>query len=172
MLDNKAKFTGIYKLFAKRIFTFAYNRLGNKQDSEDILAEVFAAVWANIENFPGLEQDDSKSTKRLCYTIARNKINDLLRDRYKVPAFAEGVEIDELPEFKQERNPRANNIIREELEKLISELPDRDKLFYKLRIQQNYKLSEITKELGLSLNNVKVIQNRLVKKLKKLWMSK
>jgi RNA polymerase sigma-70 factor (ECF subfamily) len=176
MLDNKAKFTGIYTQFARRIFAFAYNRLGNRQDSEDILSEVFAAVWANIDNFPGLEDVEGKantgSCKSLCFTIARNKINDLLRERYRLPAFSDGIEVEDLPEFNQERNPTANNTIRMKLEQLVSELPERDQLFYKLRIQQNYKLSEIATELGINLNNTKVIQNRLTKKLKKLWTTK
>ncbi len=176
MLDNKAKFTGIYTQFARRVFAFAYNRLGNRQDSEDVLAEVFAAVWANIDNFPGLGDDEGKanigSCKSLCFTIARNKINDLLRERYRLPAFADGIEVEDLSEFKQERNPTANNSIRMKLELLVSELPERDRLFYKLRIQQNYKLSEIATELGISLNNTKVIQNRLTKKLRKLWTRK
>ena len=69
-----------YKRFGPLIYTIALRSLGARQDAEDITQQVFVAGVAE----PGLLLDPGPGTLAgWLVTIARNKINDALRERQR-----------------------------------------------------------------------------------------
>lgn len=181
-MDKSESFKEAYQQNFELIYRYCFRRLSNKQDTEDVVSEVFTAAWANWSNLnitqkPELEV--RKIYKAWLFGITTHKLTDFLRKKYKFNAEFVHTEIELADPIAQNlehdiadtddaeakpRNPQANI-----LSELVANLKEREKKFAKLRFEQNYKLAEIADELGLTLNNTKVIQNRLLKKLKSMY---
>lgn len=165
-MDNKSvKFNKIYNELFEKIMKFAFYKVGIYQDAEDIAGEVFTAVWKNIENI-----DDTSNVKGLVYQIAQNKINDFLRLQYKNKDLVVNADQEYIENVIQ---PADDNVFRTEFWKVINNLKlmlnERELYFYSLRYEKNQQLKYVAEEMQITLNNAKVINNRLVNKIKKIW---
>ncbi|MFQ5493467.1 MAG: RNA polymerase sigma factor [Candidatus Dojkabacteria bacterium] len=160
------EFAKIYKEYFDYIYYFVYRRLSNFDDTEDVVSEVFMAVWKSLENF-----DQSRSIKSWMIGITLHKLNDFLRRKYKIRENVVAVDVELIGEVEKGRTISSEKLryIRI-LEELVNALKERDQKFVEYRFKRNYTLAETAKELNVTTNNAKVIQNRLVKKLKKLWL--
>lgn len=73
--DAKA-FEALYKLLSQSVFHYLYRLLQNKERAEDVLAEVFSAVWRSAINFKG-----RSCVKTWIFGIARNLAYNELRKK-------------------------------------------------------------------------------------------
>ena len=74
--DDKA-FTLLYDMYSKDLFGVINNLIKDKDDSEDVLQEVFVKIWRNIESY-----DESKGRFfTWILNIARNTSIDRLRSK-------------------------------------------------------------------------------------------
>lgn len=68
-------FHSLYKEYRDKIYTYIYYRVGNnKEIAEDITADVFLAIYENIDSY-----DPSKGTSAWVYRVAKNKVIDYYR---------------------------------------------------------------------------------------------
>ena len=70
-------FTNIYRYFFPKIFNFVFYRVGHKEKTEDLVAEIFMKVAKNFKTFSG---NDNTLTAWI-YTIARNQIYNFYREK-------------------------------------------------------------------------------------------
>lgn len=164
MNKSEEKFKNIYDEFFEKIIKFAYYKLGIYQDAEDIAEETFTAIWKSINKI-----DEDKNIKGLVYQIAQNKINDLLRTKYKRNNWSVVVEEEYLENIAEDKNKSFRTEFWKVLNKLKGFLNERELIFYDLRYVQNQKLKYIAEAMQITVNNAKVINNRLVNKIKKIW---
>lgn len=162
MLTTRPNFEDFYNSYFDYLYNYTYLRIGMHHETEDIVSETFMALWKDWKKL-----ENGEHAKRLIFKIARNKINDFLRKKYK--------EFNELTEFDEETisdekivkevlQPR--NKLKKKIRSFVLKLDERLKKFFNLRYEQNKTFKEISLEMALTLNNVKVINNRLVKKIK------
>jgi RNA polymerase sigma-70 factor (ECF subfamily) len=48
--DSKA-FTALYDMYSKSLYGIIFNILKDKEESEDLLQEVFVKIWKNIDSY-------------------------------------------------------------------------------------------------------------------------
>jgi RNA polymerase sigma-70 factor (ECF subfamily) len=140
------------------------------QDTEDIVEEAFMGLW---EMWNEVEQ--GSDLKPLIFQIARNKLNDYLRKKYKLQEERKFVEeIETLKAIEEEvisnskgdtQRKRYLNI----LEDLKSELTEKQKKLIKIKYEEGCSYTEIAERMQITVNNAKVTNNYIIKKLKKLW---
>ena len=74
--DSKA-FSTLYDMYSKSLYGVIFNLIKNKEESEDVLQEVFVKIWKNIDSY--------NDTKGRFFTwilnIARNAAIDRLRSK-------------------------------------------------------------------------------------------
>lgn len=159
-------FESFYQQCFKLIFWFCYKRIGILEDTEDVVSEVFQAIYSK----KNLNYSDSKYLKNLVFKIAKNKASDYLRRKYKLNLIFVPVQED-LEEVYQEEEKRREsiNLAKIHLNKIKRELNKEEKKLYELRFRDLLDISEIANILGQTPNNIKVRTYRLIKKLKKLW---
>lgn len=160
MDKRTTEFDYYYKKYFKQLFNYVYARVTCFQDAEDIVAEVMLGLWKDFESITS-----EKHLAGWLFRVTSNKLNDYLRKKYRFETVAFSEELF-VSEIERSKPLEARKIILE----LITDLSERDKLFFKLRFQENLSFKEIAEKMELSLSNAKVIQNRLIKKLKQTWL--
>lgn len=71
---SERAFTELYGRYFRRIYRFAYLRVGNHADAEELTQETFTAIFCSIDGFRG-----QSSLLTWIYGIARNTVNNHLR---------------------------------------------------------------------------------------------
>lgn len=149
------------ELFTPYVSTVIWRTLGERaarEDLEEIMSDVFLALW---EYAPKL--DPAQGLRPWLGTVARNKALDRLRrpvaatleDDTPSPSYG--------PETEAERADDA-----ERLWQAVEALGEPDTTLFLRHYYYGDKLSDIAKELGLGLGNVKVRLSRGRRRLKEL----
>lgn len=155
--DKKA-FSQLYNLYLNEIYRFCFYKTGNHQQAEDLTQEIFLKVLQSLNGFKG-----KSSFKNWLYGIAKHVIMDFYRNNYKLKTVSlkEWSWVEVLYPFADQSNNQGKKV-----KKLLSLLKDNYRQVLELRFLKGYSIKEVAKELGLTENNVKIIQYRAIKKLK------
>ncbi len=164
--DEKA-FEEFYKRFFAKVYNYAYKRLKNKEQAEDITSETFLRALKGLRTF---ETRMNGGLDIWMYTIERNLIRDYFRKSI-------GVEMLPFEErWNNLMNPPVDDpyIMEEkcEIDRIVrvclSELRENYRKVLELRFFERKSIKETAVALGITEANVKVIQFRALKKLKDL----
>ena len=163
---NKTEFIKFYKENYKIVIGYTYKRIVKWEDVEDIVSSSFLALW---ENKNSLTQENIKN---YLYGILKHKIYDYLRSKYKIDlkniSFEEYEDI--IIDEDNHRNSRSNSKNMNLILELAKELKEREQKLIKLKYIDKKTYRQISEELGISINSAKVLNNRIIKKLKELWI--
>ncbi len=148
----------MYNEYADDIYRFLFVHVRDMELAEDLTADTFTKAWKNIDNY------DFKHPRGWLYAIARNTLTDHWRKKKAIPLDEEIEIADDAPtqeeimdkKLEQKRTVRA-----------ISRLPEDMKSVVNLRFMQAYSVKETAEALGMSESNVRVVQYRALKKMKK-----
>jgi RNA polymerase sigma-70 factor (ECF subfamily) len=144
-------FEQLYDLHFRRIYGFALRKLGDAAEAEDVVQEVFAAVFTCVDRFEG------KSDLLVwIYGITRNLLNNRLRRRGGVRL----VSLDELPleAAPVDPGPGPRCEARQTLERIraaIEGLPPEQRHILELRHGQRLAIRKIASLLGRSEDAIK-----------------
>jgi RNA polymerase sigma-70 factor (ECF subfamily) len=72
--SNEADFNLLYERYFPRVYSFAYLRLRNRADTEEVVQDVFTAVFRSIDAYQG-----QSSLLAWIYGIAKNTVNNHIR---------------------------------------------------------------------------------------------
>jgi len=72
--SNEGDFATLYERYYRRIYNFAYLRLRNHSDAEEVVQEAFTAVFQSIDAFRG-----QSSLLSWIYGITKNTVNSHIR---------------------------------------------------------------------------------------------
>jgi len=153
--DMKA-FDSIYSAFNHKLQKFIFSLIKTESDTEDLIHEVFVKVWENRGNMKNHNSFDS-----YLFTIAYNTTISFLREKAKNTQYIEYVKSVQIgteePDFIEEVNSEELN---DKINRLIEEMPPRQRDVFKLKYFQDYSYKEIAETLNISVNTV---ENHIVK---------
>ena len=156
--DRKA-YSILFDKYFERLFTFAVRVVFREDVANDIVQEVFIAIYEKsiLKNYQG-------SLKAYLYTSVRNRCYNYLRDAKvedrNMALYAEAaVYSDNVDMIDREE-------ILEKIREVLDELPEKCREVCLLRFVHGYKYSEISEQLGMNENTVKVQLHRGMDKLK------
>lgn len=149
----------MYNEYADDIFRFVFVHVRDTQVAEDITADTFLKAWNKIDTF------DWRHGRAWLYTIARNNLADHWRKNKPLP-------LDEEIEIADDK-PAQSEILDKKLDfkraaKALAKLPEEMKSVVTLRFLQGYSVRETAQALDISESNVRVVQYRALKKLRKV----
>lgn len=157
-LKNKDEdaFAKLYNSYVKLIYHIAYSYTYNKEDSEDIVSEVFMKILASIANYQ--EQGKFKewvsmiTRNAACNYVTRNKAKDVVKDEELIQT------------IKSSNNSSKDLII------LFEEVLDMDeRSIMTLRIIYNYKFKEIAQILNMTIGKVQGLYYDGLEKIRKVY---
>jgi RNA polymerase sigma-70 factor (ECF subfamily) len=147
--DDSTAFEELFHLYHKRVYVFAIRLLPSSQDAEEIVQNVFMAIWNQRKDL-----HISTSFISYLYGIARHMIFEVVQRKIHHKAFIE---------YYLDHNQEYTFITEEEvffhdlegiLHQLILELPERRREIFSLNRLEGLSYKEISEKLGISENTV------------------
>ncbi len=172
--EAEEAFISLYNKYFKTIYGYFYNKVQNTTDSEDLTSETFLQVVVSIKNFQG-----RSSYKNWLFGIAKLLLIKYLKKKYQQTTSqlneninGETTSIESITNFNLDNSELEITNIKntERVDYTLSKLSNRYRQILELRFIKNYTIAETAEELKLTIQNVKVLQHRALKKANSFGM--
>jgi RNA polymerase sigma-70 factor (ECF subfamily) len=157
---NALAFDELFGMYGKRLYHFSLGYLKSKTDAEEVVQEVFMKIWHNRSSLdPGL------SFNAYLFKIAYRQIAERFRKSLQEKKYLHEIATESIV-FTDEMDERANyRSLLELVEKLIQQLPERQKEVIILRKMEGLTISEISSRLDIS---PKTVEHHITEALKNI----
>jgi RNA polymerase sigma-70 factor, ECF subfamily len=161
-LDQKALAT-IFDLYSSSLYKFTSRLVHDPVQSDRLVAAVFEQLVSDL----GAGKGPRTNIRSYLYQISYRLILERVRDMH--PHSHLEVAIRSLDNDKSAAQPQINERVTMEalLASMNTELSEDQRIVIILRFLEDFSLKETAEIIGKDVNNVKVIQNRGIAKLKK-----
>jgi RNA polymerase sigma-70 factor (ECF subfamily) len=158
MLESAEDFGSAYETYAEPIYKFFYWRTQNRALSEDLTSSVFEKAWRSRGSFK------TGSARAWLYRIARNLLIDHWRLR-------KDVALDDQDSLASEAESISTifdkQLLAERAHQALAKLPPTMRVVINLRFIEGMSSKKVARITGHSESNVRVIQYRALKRLRK-----
>ena len=142
----------VYRAHVEPVYRFAYARVGNRPDAEDVTAAVFERA------LPRLRTGAAEAQMRgYLFATARSVLAEHWEQRYSVNALPDetaSVPVDAEPEDAHDA----------QIDQVLGGLPPNYREVLELRFLRGYTLKETALAMGTTVGNVKVLQLRALRR--------
>lgn len=159
---DKEAFGVLYERYVDEIYRYAYYRVSDQQEAEDITADVFARTWAYL---PKLARRDGgiASLRSWLYRVAGNLVVDSYRRKETVPLPNGLHEEDGLVEQVTERTTQVRRLAR-----ALRKIDPNSQQIIVLRFINHLSHEECAKIMEISAGYARVLQHRALTKLREV----
>lgn len=155
VVTEPARMDEVFDQHVQRVYQFLYTRVGNREDAEDLTSEVF------LKASHQLDLDRSKaSIATWLFTVARTVLADHWRRYYRFGAIMPLDDHSVMEEPPDVKSDDLSNIAQQNVERILSALPERYRRVLQLRFLEGLTIRETAEEMGVTPQNAKVIQHR------------
>ena len=160
-----AEFSELYRAHLRDVYSYAYYRVGDHHDAEDLTEQTFLQAYRHFER--AQRESEGRPLRPWLIRIAHNLAANLYRDRSRKPASP----IDETTSIVAPHTTEQLVEGREELEHVLAGvrlLPDDRREALIMRFALGMDNREIARALGRSDGATKVLIHRAIKQLQGL----
>jgi RNA polymerase sigma-70 factor (ECF subfamily) len=160
-----AEFSELYRAHLRDVYSYAYYRVGNHYDAEDLTEQTFLQAYRHFER--AQRESRGRPPRPWLIRIAHNLAANLYRDRSRKPAWP----IDETTSLTAPHTTEQLVEGREELSEVLAgvhRLPDDRREALIMRFALGMDNREIARALGRSDGATKVLIHRAIKQLEDL----
>ena len=158
-------FEDLYRAHLRDVYSYAYYRVGNHHDAEDLTEQAFLQAYRHFER--ARRESNGRPLRPWLIRIAHNLASNYHRDRARKPiANIEAVEPPSHP-HATERVVEGREELREVIERL-DELPEDRREALIMRFALGMSNREIARALGRTDGATKVLIHRAIKQLEEL----
>jgi RNA polymerase sigma-70 factor (ECF subfamily) len=158
-------FDRLYRDHLRDVYSFAYYRVGNHHDAEDLTEQAFLQAYRHFDR--AQRESDGRSLRPWLIRIVQNLAYNHYRDRARKPQasidlvepIAAPVGTERIAEDREELG---------QIMRLIRELPDERREALIMRFALGMDNSEIARAMGRSNGATKVLLHRAVKQLEEM----
>ena len=152
--DSYSAFKQLYLAYSRRVYTLVYSYFKSKEDSEELVQEIFLKIWRYRGNL-----DPDRPFENYLFRLAKNEIISFIRKQKTKTVSLDGVtyepsgglEPDMVYSFKTSKETVRN---------IIGELSEKTRQVFLLRRVDNLSNSEIAQKLGIS---IKTVENHMTR---------
>ena len=155
-------FTELYRAHLRDVYSYAYYRIGNHHDAEDLTEQTFLQAYRHFER--AQRESNGRPLRPWLIRIAHNLAANYYRDRSRRP-------LTQLEDAAVLSAPRGTEEMVEGLEEVkevlqgVSNLPDDRREALIMRFALDMDNREIARALGRSEGATKVLIHRAIKQL-------
>jgi RNA polymerase sigma-70 factor (ECF subfamily) len=158
-------FTDLYRTHLRDVYSYAYYKVGNHHDAEDLTEQAFLQAYRHFER--ARRESNGRPLRPWLIRIAHNLASNYYRDRARRPE--SNIDAVEPPAHPHETERVVEG--REELREVIArldDLPDDRREALIMRFALGMDNREIARALGRSDGATKVLIHRAIKQLEEL----
>ncbi len=155
-------FTELYRTHLRDVYSYAYYRVGNHHDAEDLTEQTFLQAYRHFER--AQRESDGRPLRPWLIRIAHNLAANYYRDRSRRPQ----TQLEDASVISAPHDTEDIVEGREELEEIlagVANLPDDRREALILRFAVGMDNREIARALGRSEGATKVLIHRAIKQL-------
>ena len=157
-----ADFSDLYRAHLKDVYSYAYYRVGNHHDAEDLTEQTFLQAYRHFER--AVAESDGRPLRPWLIRIAHNLAANLYRDRSRKPQ----TPIEDTDTLRTTHTTEDLVEGRDELARIlegVKELPDdrRDALIMRFALGMDNR--EIARAMGRTDGATKVLIHRAIRQL-------
>lgn len=164
--QNREAYWELFARYQKKLFTYVFHLVGNRDETEDILQNVFSKTFKNIDHF-----DTSRKFSSWIYRIAHNEAVNFLKRKSKrftvswedITTSKDKLETASSEELPDEKWSHAE--IKKEIDDALVQLPKKYQQVLRLRYFKEYSYEDIGAILKKPVNTVGTLINRAKRKL-------
>lgn len=163
--DLDRAFSELYRTHLRDVYSYAYYRVGNHHDAEDLTEQTFLQAYRHYER--ALRESDGRPLRPWLIRIAHNLAANFYRDRARKPQTA----IEDAAVISAPHTTEALVEGRDELERILAGvqlLPDDRREALIMRFALGMDNREIARALGRSDGATKVLLHRAIKQLQRI----
>lgn len=162
---NSHAFTELYHRYKKPLLIYAYQKLENRQEAEDVVSELFIKLWNNNQSIVL-----QKEFKYYAFKMLKNSILNQISNAQRIQVF-----VDSLRQFSASHQNDTDFLIREkqfnsEVDGFLNQYSERQNQMVKMRLE-GYRNPEIAEELGMSEKTVRNQYSSILKRIKAKFSS-
>jgi RNA polymerase sigma-70 factor, ECF subfamily len=160
-----AEFSALYKAHLRDVYSYAFYRVGNHHDAEDLTEQTFLQAYRHFER--ALRESDGRPLRPWLIRIAHNLAANLYRDRSRKPQSP----LDEGAPIAAPHTTEELVAGRDELKRVLEGvglLPDDRREALIMRFALGMDNREIARALGRTDGATKVLIHRAIKQLESL----
>ncbi len=160
--ELNAEFSELYRSHLRDVYSYAYYRVGNHHDAEDLTEQTFLQAYRHFER--ALRESDGRPLRPWLIRIAHNLAANLYRDRSRRPASP----IEDTAELAAAHTTEELVEGREELTGILDglgRLPEDRREALIMRFALGMDNREIARAMGRTDGATKVLIHRAVKQL-------
>jgi RNA polymerase sigma-70 factor (ECF subfamily) len=148
-----------------KLFRLASRLLGDPEEAQDIVQEVFIKLWNRREKL-----DEYHSVEALAVVTTRNLCLDKLKAKKYPTERLENLKSD-VPEPGIEIKTELIELA-DKIKEIIGQLPEQMRTIMQLRDIEGYDFEEIAEILGMNENAIRVNLSRARKKVREIMINK
>lgn len=160
---NEQEFNHRVMVFSGKFYGYSYKILGDKEDARDIVQELYLKLWAIRNTLNSINSIEAYAT-----TIIRNLCVDRLKKNkgisLQTDSYLNYSKDDDADKAQEERVQERVEMVR----KAMKQLPDIQQKVFIMRDFEEKEFEEISEELALSAENVRVILSRARKRIREI----
>ncbi len=164
LAGNKKAWFSLISCYEKSIYNYGIRMTGSRQDSQDLMQDIFVSVFRNLASYQG-----TGSFRSWLFRIAHYRCVEFYRRRKPL------VSLDDVPEIEEQENHSSaqsnpeldmqGDQTQRELMQAMQRLPVNQRAVVELKFFGQFTFDEIAEQLGVSANTAK---SRLYSALEKL----
>lgn len=160
--DDEAAFSELYERYWEKLFVIAHNRLRDKTAAEDIVHDVFTALWTNRQT-SHIEAIENYLAVAVKYAVL-NKVKRTIREREKTAR-----SMTDAPQAECHIETALHyKTILERLKQEVEQLPTHCRVIFKYSREEGLPVKEIARRLHIS---PKTVENQLGKAVRQLKLA-
>jgi RNA polymerase sigma-70 factor (ECF subfamily) len=160
-----ASFSDLYRAHLKDVYSYAYYRVGNHHDAEDLTEQTFLQAYRHYER--AMAESDGRPLRPWLIRIAHNLAANLYRDRSRKPQ----TPIEDSDSLRTTHTTEDLVEGRDELARILAgvrELPDDRREALIMRFALGMDNREIARAMGKTDGATKVLLHRAIKQLEEI----
>jgi RNA polymerase sigma-70 factor (ECF subfamily) len=158
---SRRAFSNLFSRYDQKLYFFALGYLKSEKEAEEIVQETFIKLWERRTDL-NPELSIHAYLFKIAFNFIRKRMISMIREDELHHELA-----DELTDFDdQTANTLNYHFLLEHINRLIEQLPPRQKQILELRKLEGYTAKEIAEMLGLSLKTVEAHLTASLKFLK------
>ena len=156
---NTEAFAEIYKRYWQKMFSVAYHSLGNKQEAEEIVQDVFVSIWGRISEL------DIKHLGVYLVVSVKHKATNYIKSQINFRKFQEYQIFHEIQQSHSTEEVVHFSDLSKAVEEAMKKLPEKSAEIFRKSRFENQSVKDIAHEFDLS---EKAVEYHLTKSVKVL----